>query len=82
MLDVPMEVLLKRCRNSMARPLVAYALCRYAGSTQREAAEIMGGCSGVAVSLQLKKLHKQAKKDKDLQKIVAKIEKRLASPLS
>jgi len=32
----------------MARPLVAYALCRYAGSTQREAAEIMGGCSGVA----------------------------------
>jgi hypothetical protein len=41
----------------MARPLVAYALCQYAGSTQREAAEIMGGCSGVAVSLQLKKLH-------------------------
>jgi len=43
----------------MARPLVAYALCQYAGSTQRE--EIMGGCSGVAVSLQLKKLHKQGK---------------------
>jgi hypothetical protein len=39
----------------MARPLVAYALCQYAGSTQREAAEIMGGCSGVDVSLQLKK---------------------------
>ena len=43
----------------MARPLVAYALCQYSGSTQREAAEIMGGCSGVAVSLQLKKLHEQ-----------------------
>ena len=81
-LDVPMEALMKRCRNSMARPLVAYALCQYAGSTQREAAEIMGGCSGVAVSLQLKKLHEQATKDKDLQKIVAKLEKRLASLVS
>jgi len=66
----------------MARLLVAYALCQYAGSTQREAAEIMGGCSGVDVSLQLKKLHEQATKDKDLQKIVAKLEKRLASLLS
>jgi len=42
----------------------------------------MGGCSGVVVSLQLKNLHEQATKDKDLQKIVAKLEKRLASLLS
>jgi hypothetical protein len=42
----------------------------------------MGGCSGVAVTLQLKKLDEQATKDKDLQKIVAKLEKRLASLLS
>ena len=33
-------------------------------------------------SPQLKKLHEQATKDKDLQKIVAKLEKRLASLLS
>jgi len=66
----------------MARPLVAYALCQYAGRTQREAAEIMGGCSGVAVSLQLKKLREQATKNKDLRKIVAKLEKRFASLLS
>ena len=65
----------------MARPLVAYALCKYADSTQREAADIMGGCSGVAVSLQLKKSPTQAAKDKDLRKIVAKLEKRLASLL-
>jgi len=44
--------------------------------------EIMGGCSGVAVSLQLKKLYEQATKDKDLQKYVAKLEKRLASLMS
>jgi len=66
----------------MARPLVAYALCQYAGSTQRDAAEIMGSCSGVAVSLQLKKLHQHATKDKDLKKFVAKLEKRLASLMS
>jgi len=53
----------------MARPLVAYALCQYAGSTQREAAEIIGGCSGVAVSLQLEKLREQTTKDKDLKNL-------------
>jgi hypothetical protein len=42
----------------------------------------MGGCSGLAVSLQLKKLHELATKDKDLQIIVAKLEKRLASIVS
>ena len=63
----------------MVRPLIAYALCHYAGSTQREAAEIMGGCSGVAVSLQLKKLHQHATKDKDIKKIVAKLKKRLGT---
>ena len=78
-LGVPRKALMKRRRNSLIRPLVAYALCQYAGRTQREAAEIMGGCSGVAVSLQLKKLHEQLTRDKELQKIVSKLEKRLAS---
>lgn len=77
-LGVSREALLRRRRGSMIRPLFAYALCQYAGSTQREVAKIMGGCSGVAVSLQLKKLHEQLPKDKELQKIVTKLKKRLA----
>ncbi len=76
---VPREALMKRRRNSLIRPLVAYALCQYAGSAQREAAEIMGACSGVAVSLQLKKMHEQLTNDNELQKIVSKLEKRLGS---
>ncbi len=77
-LGVPRKALLQRRRNSIVRPLVAYALCQYTGSTQREVAEIMGGCSGVAVSLQLKKLDEQLKTDKALKKTVAKIKRRLA----
>ncbi len=77
-LGVLRKALLQRRRNSLVRPLVAYALCQYAGSTQREAAEIMGRCSGVAVSLQLKKLTEQLKTDKTLKKTVAKIKRRLA----
>ena len=78
-LGVPREALLQRRRNSIVRPFVAYALCQYAGSTQRDVAEIMGGCSGVAVCLQLKKVHEGLTKDKALQKLVTKLEKRLAS---
>lgn len=77
-LGVSEKALLRRQRNSWVRPLVAYALCQYAGSTQREAAEIMGGCSGVAVSLQLKKLAEQLRIDKHLKKTIARIEQRLA----
>ena len=78
-LGVPREILLQRRRNSLFRPLVAYALCQYAGTTQREAAELMGGCSGVAVSLQLKKLNEQLRNDKEVKKMVAKIDERLTS---
>jgi len=78
-LDVSEKALLQRQRNSWVRPLLAYALCQYAGSTQREAAEIMGGCSGVAVSLQLKKLIEQLKTDKNLRKTIARIDQRLAA---
>ena len=78
-LGVTREDLMKCCRNSVVRPVVAFSLCQYAGSTQREVAQIMGGCSGVAVSLQLTKLYERLATDKELRKIVEKIEKRVAS---
>lgn len=78
-LGIPREALLHRRRNSLFRPLVAYALCQYAGITQREVAELIGGCSGVAVSLQLKKLNEQLKNDKEAKKMMAKLDERLTS---
>ena len=77
-LDVPREAVAHRGRNSMTRPVVAYALCHYAGCTQRRAAEAMGLRSGVAVSLQLKKLNEQLKSDKTLRRRLAKLQSRLA----
>jgi putative transposase len=79
LLGVPIEALAHRGRNSMTRPVVAYALCRYAGCTQRSAAAAMGVSSGVAISLQLKKLHSQLKTDKGLQKLLAELKQRLVS---
>ena len=77
-LDVPQEAIAHRCRNSMTRPVVAYALCHYAGCTQRSAAEAMGLRSGVSVSLQLKKLNEQLESDKELRSIMARLRRRLA----
>ena len=77
-LDVPQEAVAHRCRNSMTRPVVAYALCHYAGCTQRSAAEAMGLRSGAAVSLQLKKLNEQLESDRELRSIMAKVRRRLS----
>lgn len=78
LLDVPREALAHRRMNSMVRPVVAYALCRYAGCTQREAAEVMGLGSGVAVSLQIKKMQEQLKSDKTLQRQIERLKQLLA----
>ena len=77
-LAVPQEAVSHRCRNSMTRPVVAYALCHYAGCTQRSAAEAMGLRSGAAVSLQLKKLNEQLESDRELRSIMAKVRRRLS----
>lgn len=77
-LDISREAITKRQRNSLTRPLLAYALCQYAGSTQREVAEILGVCSGVAVSLQLKKFHEEFAKNQSLQKTIIKLEEQLS----
>jgi len=77
-LDVPQEAIAHRCRDSMTRPVIAYALCHYAGCTQRSVAETMSLSSGAAVSLQLKKLNEQLESDGELRRIMAKVRRRLS----
>ncbi len=77
LLGVSREGLLRRSRDGVTRPVTAYALCRYAGCTQRAAGEVMGGCSGVAVSIQIKKLHEQLKSDKATQELLSRLERKL-----
>ena len=76
-LDADPTSLKKRGMNSMVRPVAAYALCRYGGLTQRQAAEVMGLRSGVAVSLQIKKLHEQMDSDRRLKAMLGNIRSRL-----
>ena len=77
-LDVPEEVLTRRSMNSIVRPVVAYALCQYAGCTQRQAAQAMGLQSGVAVSLQIKKLTEKRKTDRQLEAFLMTLKQRLS----
>ncbi len=70
----------KRGMNSMVRPVAAYSLCRYGGLLQRQAAQVMGLRSGVAVSLQIKKLHEQIESTKKLKDILANLKNRLENP--
>ncbi len=77
-LGVPRGALCRRGMNSMIRPVVAYALCQYAGCTQRAAAQLMGLRSGVAVSLQLKRLHERLKSDRPLRLLLKKLNDRFS----
>ena len=77
-LDVPEEVLTRRSMNSIVRPVVAYALCQYAGCTQRQAAQVMDLHSGVAVSLQIKRLHEKCKTDRQLEALLMTLKQRLS----
>ena len=59
------------------KAVVAKMLCQYGGLTQRQAAEIIGVPSGVAVCLQIRKVDERMKKDRDLQRHLAQIEEQL-----
>jgi len=71
------DVLTRRSKNSIIRPVVAKMLCQYSGLTQRQAAEIVGVRSGVAVCLQIRKVDERMKEDRGLQRHLAQIEKLL-----
>ena len=51
-LGVLCKFVTRRVKNSTIRLVVAFALCHYAGCTQRATAEVLGLSSGVAVSIQ------------------------------
>ncbi len=70
-----------RRRNSALRAIAARMLCKYAGLTQRDAAEVLGMNSGAAVSSQLQKLSLLMEGDRKLSRQVIEIESRL-DPLS
>ncbi len=73
-LQVNPDVLTRRSKDSIVRPVVAKMLCQYSGLTQRQAAEIVGVRSGVAVCLQIRKVDERMKKDRVLQRHLAQIE--------
>lgn len=76
-LRVDAEALTRRSRDSFIRPVAAKVLCQFGGLTQREAAEIVGVRSGVAVCLQIRKVDELMKKDTSLKRHLAEIEQLL-----
>lgn len=78
-LKVPKEHLCRRLRGSMARPIAAHILCKYAGITQRRVADMLGLGTGAAVSLQLKKVRERLTRGRELKEVLARIDRRLSS---
>ena len=76
-LGIPGESLCRRTRGSMARPIAAHLLCKHAGTTQREAATILGLKTGAAVSVQLRTLRHALARQAKLRRLLAGIEARL-----
>jgi hypothetical protein len=68
----------RRSRNSKARGAAAWALVRYAGLTERGAAEILGMGSGAAVSQQMSHWRQAVTSEQRLQSIQTELERRLA----
>lgn len=71
------EDVLRRRRDSLARPILARLLCQAGGLTQRAAAEVLGIRSGAAVSVQIRRLGASLARDRRLSERVAKMESRL-----
>lgn len=76
-LAVSPEDLRRSTRGSLARPLAAHLLCKYAGLTQRQAAETLGLGTGAAVSIQLKNFRVRLSGDPRLQQCLAHAERDL-----
>ncbi len=69
----------QRRRNSDLRGVAAYALCRFAGLTQRDAAEVLGIKTGAAVGQQLQRLRRRLLADSHLRERLARIEEALCA---
>lgn len=79
MLNVEADAFQQRRRNSDLRGIAARLLCRYAGLTQREAAGVLNMKTGAAVGQQLQRLQSRLAADPHLRRLLADIEKTLAS---
>ena len=73
-LDVAEGEFKQRRRNSMLRAIAGRYLCRYAGLTQRDAAEILEAGSGAAISRQMRKLSEVLSQKRNLKRKIRKIE--------
>jgi len=76
-LGVGEDHVLRRRRDSLARPILAKLLCQVGGLTQRAAAEVLGLHSGAAVSVQIRRLSARVARDRKLAEQVEKMESRL-----
>jgi len=76
-LGVGEDHVLRRRRDSLARPILARLLCQVGGLTQRAAAEVLGLRSGAAVSVQMRRLDARIVRDRKLAEQVGKMESRL-----
>jgi len=75
--DVRQEHLTLRAYGSFVRPVAARMLCKHGGLTQRGAGKILGYGTGAAVSAQIRRVGRELQKNKEIQKQVAMIDKRL-----
>ena len=76
-LGIDRESLNGRRRNSLHRPIAARMLCKHAGLTQRQAAEVLNLGSSAAVCLQIKRFTQALAADRKLRKQIDKIEQAL-----
>ncbi len=67
----------KQRRNSMLRGIAGRYLCRYAGMSQREAAEMLDVRSGAAISKQARRLAAALPRKRNLRRQIANIEEKL-----
>lgn len=77
-LGVEEKEIRRRRRESWVRPVVAWALGRYAGLTQREIANIIGVSTGKAVSVQQVRLKEGVQEDRRLTKVISALTKAMA----
>ena len=75
----PEECFRRRRRDSALRGVAARCLCKHAGLTQREAAAVLGMCSGAAVSHQLRKAAGLLQSDPKLRDMVAELDRMLGT---
>lgn len=79
---VSAESLREKRRNSLARPVAARMLVKYAGLTNREIAGILGVKSGVAVGMQARKAIVAMQSDKKAARLITAIEEDLQRCMS